>query len=303
MSTNQTFTPTPVVVATNYKGGVGKTTTSRVLAQTMAERTDFTQGKPILIIDMDPQASTSSRWNLLDLDLLGNSIPVLHPNFEEDTRSSITDLWLEILGIGETGLNPVPYETSNPNIHCLPAHESNMLSANSTNPEQQQQMAEMMRTWLRSEEIASTYSCVIIDTQPSKAPMINIALIAGTHCYVPFVPEPQSIEGVYSIITYIANRQAHRLDGTRLNLLGCLPNMYQERLLLHRNNLLALRRHKQFSQFVMPIELARRTAYAVTDAAHYTPGAVTQLPGLIKQEAKRFADYIITNIQSEEIAQ
>lgn len=295
--TKSNMEPTPVIVATNYKGGVGKTTSSRVLAQAMCERKDFTKGKPVLIIDMDPQANTSSRWNLLDMDLLGNPRPIAHPDYPEETRSSISDLWLAILGVGETGYNPLPYQTSNPNIECLPAYEAHMLAANRLDDVKQNQMAQMMLEWLRGDEVAEKYSCVIIDTQPSKAPMINIALIAATHCYVPFIPEPQSIQGVYSIITYIANRQAHRLDNTELKILGCLPNMHNDRLLLHRNNLMDLRQNKIFREYVMPLELGRRTAYSSTDDANYTPGAVTEISGIIKAEAEAFADFVIKKIQ------
>lgn len=57
-----------VLVVSNQKGGVGKTTTSTNLVQDLA-----TRGYRVLIIDMDPQASMTSAWLLRDDE--GNIVP------------------------------------------------------------------------------------------------------------------------------------------------------------------------------------------------------------------------------------
>lgn len=294
--------PVPVIVSTNYKGGVGKTCTSRILAQGLVERTDFTQGKPVLVIDMDPQGNTSSRWNLLEIDDDGNAIPIIHPEIGE--RSSITDLWLQVLGLGEHSYAPVPYETKTPGIHCIPVNEPHMLQVNSnlSSMEKRSELAAYMLEWARSQDVADKYAAIIIDTQPSKAPMIDVALIVGTHCYIPFIPEPYSVEGVYSIISYIANRQMMRLDGTTLDLMGALPNLYIHGIRLHRHNLNALREHPVFAEYIMPLELARRVIYAATDDPDHNPGTVMDLNSdKAQEEAYRFTDYVIKRIQEHKV--
>lgn len=289
--------PVKVVAATNYKGGVGKSTTARCLGQELSIRDSFTKGKPILIIDLDPQGSFSSIWNMVEISATGQPVPKFNPDISG--HSSICDLWQGILGLGDA-YAPEPYETDNPLIHFLPAHEAHMLLANRMDDEARNQMADIMLAWIRSESVAERYSAVIIDTQPGKAPMLDIALICSTHCYVPFIPEQQSIEGMYSIITYIKNMQTHRPDGSQLVLLGCLANMYLPRVVVHRVNLLKLRKDPDFKEYIMPIEMQRRIPYAATDDVTFKPSSVTQIGGAIKREVERFADYVVASITAGE---
>ena len=284
----------PVIVSTNYKGGVGKTTTSRVLAQTLAELDSFTKGKPILVIDLDPQGNTSRRWNLMVYTEAGTSVPRPHPELaEEDSNSSsVCDLWLDLLGLADIGLLPVPYVTSNPMIHVVPANEDLMFEAISLPRDQRHKLGESMRIWLRAKNMAETYSCVIIDTQPSKTPLIDAALFAATHVYIPFIPEPQAVEGVYAIISYVYTQSQQRSGDAPLTILGLLPNMVQKTK-LHSLHLRTLEKHKTFSKYLMPVKLSRRIGYSETDDWRNTPEKVTDLEGSdIEFEAMKFAKYI-----------
>ncbi len=293
--------PIPCVISSNYKGGTGKSVTSRVLAQGMLQRPEFTQGKRVLMLDLDPQGNQSERWGLLTLDMDGNSIPIPHPDLDGQ-YSAISDLWLPQLGLGEESLVPVPYPTTEPGIDCVPVHEAHMLMINRySTPELEVELAQRLITWLRSEQVAEQYCAVIIDTQPSKAPLIDLALRAGTHCYIPFIPEAQSIQGVFSIINYIGNIDSTRMDGTNLKIIGLLPNLYRENEKNHREHLAILSKHEVFSKLVMPVRLARRTVYSATDNPAHLPGSVTGTTANPKAraEALRFTDYIISQLTQE----
>lgn len=300
--------PLPVVVSTNYKGGVGKTTTSRVLAQAIAEAHDFNKGKPVLVIDLDPQANTSRRWQLMQTLANGDKIPKPHPNLADSQPgySSICDLWLEILG-EPAFFAPDPYETTNPLIHVVPAHEPLMSEAMIVPKADRPKLGHAMRKWLRDEladdvgyRLADRYCCVIIDTQPSKTPLIDAALMAATHCYIPFIPEPQSVDGVFSIISYVHSLSSQRGSDVPLELLGLLPNLVQDTR-LHNLHLKKLRDHTVFGRYLMPVKLKRRIGYSETDDWRNTPDAVTDLEGSqIEHEARKFSKHIMKKLSASQ---
>lgn len=298
--------PAPVIVSTNHKGGVGKTTSSRVLAQSLAEMPEFTQGKPILVIDLDPQGNTSRRWQLLDAinegPDEGSYMPKPHPALADTTPnySSVCDLWLNLLDEGEA-LMPEPYETNNPMIHVVPAYERLMFEAIALPKTDRPKLGAAMRSWLRSKEIADKYSCVIVDTQPSKTPLIDAALMAATHVYVPFIPEPQAVDGVFSIVSYLYHQSKQRGLDVPLEILGLLPNLVQNTR-LHNVQLKKLEKlgaHPVFGRYLMPVKLSRRIGYAETDDWESNPDQVTDLEGTnIQLEARKFARHIASRLEA-----
>ncbi|MCS8413192.1 ParA family protein [Pseudomonas aeruginosa] len=305
------FSYCPVIVSTNYKGGVGKTLSSRVLAQGIADPVFawFAQTKPVLILDFDPQGNSSLRWDLLQPDPndeFGSLIPIPHPELmdESPNYSSVCDLWQVVLekardGAEFTGemITPVPYQTSNPMIHVLPADERLMRQAQQLNDKYAPFLGSMLLNWLRSPEVAAKYSAVIIDTAPSKSHLIDAALTAATHVYIPFVPEPQSAEGVLSIIAYVSRFAAQRQAHDPLNLIGLLPNLVEKKTRLHRAYLKALETQVVGQKYMMPVKLERRIAYAETDSANTSPTAVTDLvDSTIATEAKRFIRYVLERV-------
>lgn len=293
----------PVIVSTNHKGGVGKTTTSRALTQTLADMKDFTNGKPILVIDLDPQGNTSSRWKAITVGADGTNIPVQHPALvgQDPDYSSICDLWLDMIIPGAEGLEPEPYPTYNPMVHVVPVHETQMLEIEAIPRGDRERMAGVMINWLRSDHIAEKYSCVIIDTQPSKnTPLNEVAILSATHVYIPFVPEPQSIQGVFSIISKLNSLQRHPIDNVQLEILGFLPNQVQ-RTTLHRQHMKVLTSSPVFEEYLMPVQLRRRIGYSETDDWRNLPDKVTDLKGSdIEVEVFKFASYVAKRIKASQ---
>lgn len=303
------FNYVPVIVSTNYKGGVGKTLSSRVLAQGITDPNFawFSQDKPVLVLDFDPQGNTSMRWGLLQPvpdDLYGALMPIPHPDLADETPnySSVCDPWVGIIEAAKekktfdgSMVMPLPYETSNPMIHVLPADERLMRAAQQLGEEYVPYLSQMLLHWLRSPELTQKYSAVIIDTAPSKSHLIDAALMVATHVYIPFVPEPQSAEGVLSIIAYVSRFAAMRNQHDPLHLIGLLPNMVR-RTQLHSNYLKALT-DEVVGEYMMPVKLADRISYAETDSAGTTPGAVTDLiDSNIAVEAKHFIRYVLERV-------
>lgn len=287
---------TPCIVPTNRKGGVGKTTSSRVLAQTLAQMPEYHKGKPILICDLDPQCNAGRRWHLMEPTADGMSIPILNPNLDNE-RSSICDLWLTHIGAGEANLVPEPYDTANPMIKVVPAHEQLMEDVISIQRDKRPLLNEAMRKWLRSDVITDNYSYVIMDTAPTNTSLNEAALSAATHVYIPFVPEPQSVEGLLSIFSRILNMQSTRSTDDPLTLLGFLPNQVSKTR-LHGKYLKMLRNDEDFGKYLMPVSLKRRIAYSETDNFYCDPDQVTAMEGEdIAVEAYKFARHIAQKVQ------
>jgi chromosome partitioning protein len=203
---------------------------------------------------------------------------------------------------------PEPYETINPMIHVVPAHEELMNEVMLVPKADRPKLGLKMRYWLRDEKagpgerLSDKYCCVIIDTQPSKTPLIDAALTAATHCYIPFIPEPQAVEGVYSIISYVHSLSSQRGTDVPLELLGLLPNMVQATR-LHSLHLKKLRNHPVFGKYLMPVKLTRRIGYSETDDWRNTPDQVTDLKGTqIELEARKFSRYLMGKIAGGQLA-
>jgi chromosome partitioning protein len=295
-----TLKPLTVCVAANYKGGVGKTVSSRVLVQGLAYFSMFNQGKPILYIDLDPQGNTGLRWNLLEI-VNGSiyKVPRPHPKLVEDreeiTRSSVCDLWLSLLGQGDS-LEPMPYPSNTGEIledmgiipkdvsqpvgsnliHIVPNNESQLIDMQSfrTGSSGALEAGNIFRNWLRSPELAEQYSFVIIDTPPTRNSIIDIAIHAATHIYIPFVPEQQSVDGVLSMISYFQTKISERRESgdLPLELLGLLPNIVQEKTLVHQQQINRVQSSPLGKYLMKP--LRRAVDYPETDNWRNTPDQV-----------------------------
>lgn len=319
--------PLPVIVAANYKGGVGKTTTSRILVQGLANFPEYNQGKPILYIDLDPQGNTGLRWNLLEqVDESGFKTPRPHPELvkmgEEVTRSSICDLWLDLLNEGDP-LEPFPYpsntgelleelgliakDSSQPVgsdlIHIVPNDETRLIHMQSFRPNTKPAMeaASVLREWLRSPELAEKYSFVVIDTPPTRTSVIDLAIHAATHIYIPFVPEPQSVDGVLSMISYFQTKVSERRESNDvpLHFLGMLANIYQKNILIHQQQIKRLE-VSQISEHLLPVKLSRAVSFPETDNWRNTPNQVFANAGSKSAtEATRFVKMLAMKVMKD----
>lgn len=286
----------PVIVAANYKGGVGKSVTSRTLVQGLSMYPEYNQGKPILYIDLDSQGNTGRRWNLLEpIPGMPFTNPRPHPQLvadkESNVRSSICDLWLKLLNLGTEGFIPVPYPSNtgeilqsmgmiskdiaqpigNDLIHIVPNDERQLIDVQTFKKDSKQarEAADILRAWLRSPELADEYSFVVIDTPPTRTSVIDIAISAATHIYIPFIPEPQSLDGMYSMISYFMTMVSDRRESEEkvpvpLEFLGILPNIVRKNTKVHKEGFASLK-GTQLEKYLLPCGLAQAVAYPETD--------------------------------------
>lgn len=192
-----------IIVITNEKGGVGKTTSAANLAAAYAA-----MGKRILTIDMDPQR------NLTDLMGIG----------QEQARShSVADAILERKVIDSF---IVPTKTEG--IDLLPATPKlrEVIRIFGASFEQDKLLKKSLDT-----NLLDQYDIIIIDTHGAQNCLLTSSLSVAHYYLIPLFPESDAARGVFDVIEY-AERVRQATNHT-LTLLGLMITGYDKRVAVH----------------------------------------------------------------------
>lgn len=236
-----------VLVIGNNKGGVGKTFVSKSIAEYMA----IEMKKRVLLIDLDPQTNLSRRY--LDMKLLEDGShdysPPRHPEWtpedhEWDGFSDSADIWLK-------GFS-VPYPTTYEGLDIIPSHARKLQNIELV---KQQDVHEEIVRWFRKfiylDELKNNYDLVIIDTRPSKGPLVQAAMYAATHLLIPSEMEAPSVEGLHGMLSVRTATNLIRGKKDQLNLIGILPNKIRSGVRIHDEYLGLLRQDPQIGIHVL----------------------------------------------------
>lgn len=272
-----------IIAVVNNKGGVGKTTSSRILAEYFS----IIKNERVLALDMDPQANFSNRYLKMEIDPYQQEgrIPPLHPSYdpasqddqEWDGRSSIAGIFF-----GEVVF---PYSTYIDTLEIAPSHSSKLLLAEAvTREEVVQKVYDQLSKFLNLEDVKSSYDKIIIDTPPSKGPVTISVVRAATHLLIPSIMEPQPIEGIYGMIHLWKSETLRRPENNPINLIGVLPNSYDRRGIIHKDHYDSLK--QEMPDYVLESKIGRRLIYAEADADGAAPPSIFMYPdkNLAKQE-------------------
>lgn len=264
-----------IIAIVNNKGGVGKTTVSRILAEYYSK----VKHEKVLAIDMDPQANFSNRFIRMVIDEYQpeGKIPPVHPDYDpNDPEDADWDGISSIAGIF-FGESVIPYPTDIENLEILPAHSSKLLLAESvTREEVVDKVYNQLSKFLHLEEVQQGYDKIIIDTAPSKGPLTISAVRAATDIIIPSLMEPQTMEGIYGMMHLWKTESVRRDDDQPLNLIGILANLFDKRTNLHRNLLDELR--KDIPNQVLNSILSRRVLFSEVDSQDAVPPSIFDYP-------------------------
>lgn len=287
-----------IIAAVNNKGGVGKTTVSRL----MTEYFSVVKKKRVLAIDLDHQCNFSNRFLSMEIDSTETEgkLPPIHPDFDPkidtdwDGRSSIADIFF--------GLPVFPYPTNIKTLEILPAHSAKLLLAESVRRgEVVEKVHNQLYNFLNLNEIRENYDMIIIDTPPSKGPLTVSVIKAATDIVIPSTMEPQPIEGIYGMLQLWKQEQLRRSGDRQLKLAGILPNMFNKNSNLHEDYLNALKNNPAVSEYVISAVIGRRMVFAEVDAEGAKPPSIFDLPdsSIAKQEVLQVCEILNKRIYNE----
>lgn len=284
-----------VIVPTNNKGGVGKTSIATIIADYCSRILH----KKTLVIDLDSQCNFSQRLLRMEVDpsFPDGHIPPIHPDYEDgedwDGRSSIADIFLN----PEKGI--VPYPTLNEYLDIAPAHAANLKAVELVRRDDVLPLVHnRFRDFLALPDVREAYDVVVIDTAPSKGPLTISAIRAATDVIIPAIMEDKSIRGVYGMLQLWMQESLQREEDNKLNLVGILPNMFDARTSLHNDLYHSLLENSEIAQYVMPHKLARRINFAENDCDNASPKSIFDLSksNQARQEALKVCEYIAGSV-------
>jgi chromosome partitioning protein len=202
-----------ILAICNQKGGAGKTALTVNLAAALAE-----QGERVLVVDMDPQGSATSR--------LGVNVP-------DQGRA-----WAQLLLDGSGDLNALVTPTVSQGVDVVPS--GGFLEAT-----EKQLPSEVGSESVLARLIGylpkDRWTRILIDTRPSLGHFTLASLVAAQRVLVPVVMSRDAVAGLTRLTDMMAKVQ-ERLNPT-LSLLGIVACKVQPRPTLDKLTLDWLQKH------------------------------------------------------------
>ena len=269
----------PVVITVfQSKGGVGKTTFSRLLA-IYGAREDLLN-KRVLLLDFDTQGSISKLS--LPMNVSDDGVePPIHPEFDpaadEDWsgRSSSADLFFDGYAVPYPIQFPYPIE----NLGILPAHKSWLKRVEEQDRGViRDKVINRLFEFLSLEDVRDHFDIVVIDTGPKDSPLVRAAIRAATHMVIPIVMEHQCMDGLNEMLGMwrleLASRPSHR----PVKMSGLVVNQFDARYATHHGYLAQLQNDERIAPLVLDAIFPRRAAVVDRDSRGAPAGCTFDLP-------------------------
>lgn len=217
-----------IISLCNQKGGVGKSTSAQNLATFLAAL-----GKRVLLVDIDPQANTTSGMGINPRKL---------------------DKSVYHVFIGKTPAEPVIKKTQFLSVDLLPSSPALAGAAI--------ELVDMRRREYKLKEalepLRKKYDFIIIDSPPSLGLLTINALTASHRTIIPVQCEYYALEGLADILGTIQLVNSNLKS--RTGIMGALLTMYDRKSRLHRAVEKEIRR--KFPGYVFDVIIPRNVSLA-----------------------------------------
>jgi chromosome partitioning protein len=240
-----------VLVITNQKGGVGKTTTSINLAASLV-----TAGRKVLLVDLDPQGNAT----------MGSGI---------DKRSLKATVYQVLLG--QIPIAAVRLRSPSGGFDVIPANRE--LAGAEVEMVDLPERETRLKTALN--EIGDQYDFVLIDCPPALNLLTVNGLCAANAVMIPMQCEYYALEGLSDLVQTIKKVRANLNPGLEID--GLLRTMYDPRNMLAQQVSDQLQQHfgDKVYRTVIPrnIRLAEAPSHGlpVLNFDHQSKGAMAYL--------------------------
>jgi chromosome partitioning protein len=202
-----------IIAISNQKGGVGKTTTSVNLSACLADA-----GKQVLLIDLDPQANSTSALGI-------------------EVRSS-PSLYLPLVGQERVASKIMP--TGRENLSFIPADLD--LAGAEIELAQTENHLSRLREILLPLKDSTDFDYAILDCPPSLGVLMSSALAAADELLVPLQCEYFGLEGLSKIV-HVSNEIAESGINPGMKIEGIVMTMYDVRTNLSQQVVQEVRKH------------------------------------------------------------
>lgn len=252
-------TRTRVIVVANQKGGVGKTTTAVNVAAALA-----TQGKQVLLIDLDPQGNASTALGV-DRRAVGgkNMYDVLVDGMP------LTDVLQPVAGIERLRCAPATLDLAGAEIELvtLIARESRLRRALSAFS------ADCTEEPTPPDEGGRRFDYLLIDCPPSLGLLTVNGLVGADEVMIPVQCEYYALEGLRQLLTSIESIRSYLNPGLRVS--SILLTMYDARTRLAAQVAAEVRAH--FPETVLRTTIPR--SVRISEAPSYGQTVIGYDPG------------------------
>ncbi|MGW6694924.1 ParA family protein [Rhodococcus sp. NPDC054953] len=225
---------THVVATINLKGGVGKTTTTAALAETLS--VEF--GKRVLLIDLDPQTNLTimmigeRRWG--ELDSAGRTIAALFEAALGDRPGPV-----DVSTLIERRVSPLSSVTT---VDLLPS-SLRLIALQDRVTDIWDGPTEVLTRALKP--VLSYYDYVLIDCPPNLGAMTLNGLRLADGYIIPTIPDVMSTYGIGPVQERV--QQFADEWGTNIVELGVVVTKYRKSSAVHRNTVDDLVRSRKVS--------------------------------------------------------